>query len=220
MRISAVIPCHNEEESIGKVIRSIPKEVDGVIVVDNNSTDRTAEIARHLGARVVPETKKGYGAALKAGFRAAEGDIIATLDGDGQYPAEKIVEIARYLEANSLDFISASRFPLDDKSVMPVVRQRGNAFLALAMNILFGLNIKDSQSGMWVFRKKILDDSMPASDDMPFSEELKIRVARNKKYRFAEYHIPYFARGGESKLVPWKHGWMNLRYLFKLRFGI
>lgn len=220
MRISAVIPCYNEEESIGGVIQSIPKEIDEIIVVDNSSTDRTAEISKNLGATVVFESKQGYGAALKAGFKAAAGEIIVTLDGDGQYPAGKILEIAQHLRDNNLDFISANRFPLTDKGVMTRQRVIGNTILTFFLNLLFGLKIKDSQSGMWIFKRSILDDTTLESDDMPLSEELKIKVARNPKYRFAEYHIPYYPRGGESKLFPMRHGFMNLGFLFKLRLKL
>ena len=90
LTISVVIPCYNEEEGIQHVIRSLPPSVDEVVVVDNNSTDRTAEVSAALGARVVPEKRKGYGAAYKAGLPAATKDVTVTMDGDGTYPSEQI----------------------------------------------------------------------------------------------------------------------------------
>src|SRR5689334_23435486 len=84
-RISVVIPCHNEEEGVRAVIEQMPPIVDEILVVDNCSTDRTAEVARSLGARVVHESRKGYGRAYKTGFEKARGDIIVTMDGDGTY---------------------------------------------------------------------------------------------------------------------------------------
>ena len=93
LKISVVIPCYNEEEGVQLVIRSLPECVDEVVVVDNNSTDRTAEVATSLGARVVKETRKGYGAAYKAGLPAVTGDITITMDGDGTYPSEQIGEL-------------------------------------------------------------------------------------------------------------------------------
>ncbi|MBI2632967.1 MAG: glycosyltransferase family 2 protein [Parcubacteria group bacterium] len=216
--ISVVIPCYNEEEGIEKVIRSIPNGVREIIVVDNNSTDATAEVARGLGARVVFERKQGYGRAFKTGFANAQGTIIATLDGDAQYPAHKIIEVAKFLIDNNLDFILCSRFPLDDKVCMPQSRIIGNKILTLVTNIVFNLSLQDSQSGMWIFRKNILDGIHLKSDDMSFSEEIKIRVATNQKYRFREYHIPYAERSGKSKLFPLKHGIKNLLYLFFLKF--
>lgn len=217
MNISVIIPCYNEEESIAKVIRSVPAGVGEIIVVDNNSRDRTAEIARGLGARVVPEPRQGYGNALKAGFRAAAGDTIATLDGDGQYPAEMIIELAGRLEAEGLDFISASRFPLRDPDSLSAVRVMGNRLFTFAANMLFGLKLSDSQSGMWVFRRTILDVISLESGDMPLSQEIKIRVACDPRFRFAERSIPYRPRMGSSKLIPVKHGFINLWALLKLR---
>jgi len=82
-RISVVIPCHNEEAGVAAVLAQMPSMVDEVVVVDNASTDRTAEVARGAGARVVFEARKGYGRAYKTGFAAARGDVIVTMDGDG-----------------------------------------------------------------------------------------------------------------------------------------
>jgi glycosyltransferase involved in cell wall biosynthesis len=216
-RISVIIPCYNEEASVADVIRAVPADVFEIIVVDNNSHDRTAEIARNAGARVVQETRQGYGAALKAGFRAAQGEIIATLDGDGQYPAEKIFEIASDLDRERLDFISANRFPLDNPRSLARTRVVGNMLFTFATNILFGLRLRDSQSGMWIFRRKVLESIWPTSDGMPLSQELKIRAATARNIRFGEYHIPYRLRSGHSKLIPWKHGLINLASLLWLR---
>ncbi len=166
---------------------------------------------------MVSEKRQGYGATIRRGFQVAKSDIFVVLDGDGQYPAEKIEEIVDYLIKNGLDFISCSRFPLQDKKSLPFVRCLGNKLFNIATNILFGLKIRDSQSGMWVFKKSVLNKIKLESDDMPLSEEIKIRVSKNKELRFEEYPIPYYERIGESKLFPLKHGIINLLYLLKLR---
>src|SRR4029079_2721541 len=83
LTISVVIPCYNEEDGVRQVLSRMPKEVDEFVVVDNNCTDRTAEVARGMGARVVAEKTPGYGAAYKAGLKAATKDVVVTLDGDG-----------------------------------------------------------------------------------------------------------------------------------------
>ena len=93
MKYSVVIPCFNEEKGIVNVVNSLPKNDSEIIVVDNNSSDQTAEIARQAGAKIVPETQKGYGYALKKGFASAIGEYIITLDGDGQYPANQVEEL-------------------------------------------------------------------------------------------------------------------------------
>ena len=85
-RISLVMPCLNEEQGLPEVARDLPAIVDQVIVVDNNSTDNTAAVARSYGWTVVSETRRGYGRAYKTGLAAATGDVIVTMDGDGTYP--------------------------------------------------------------------------------------------------------------------------------------
>lgn len=215
--VSVVIPCHNEEQSVATVIRSLPQGIGQIVVVDNMSTDRTAEIARGLGADVIVEPLKGYGASIKAGFRAAHKQIIVTVDGDDQYPAYRIIELVENLEKSRVDFISACRFPLNNRASLPLIRVIGNRILTSFANILFGLRLKDSQSGMWVFRRAVLDETPLRSNGMAFSEEIKIRIALNRKFSFIEVHIPYHPRVGTSKLSPLRHGWENMRFLFSLR---
>ena len=216
--ISVVIPCYNEEEGIALVIPSLPESVDEVIVVDNNSNDRTAEVARSLGARIVFEEQRGYGAAYKAGLSAVTGDITVTMDGDGTYPVEQIEECVDFLLENDLDFVSASRFPLKDPKAMNASNRIGNAALTWATLILFMRGIKDSQSGMWIYKSSIYRELNPKSDGMPFSEEIKIAAIRHPRVKFDEYHVNYHPRVGEVKLQKWRDGMRNLLYLLKLRF--
>lgn len=217
-KLSVVIPCYNEEESIQKVIKSIPKGVFEIIVVDNNSTDMSAEIAKQNGARVIVETTQGYGAALRAGFNSARSELIAALDADFQYPAEELPSMLDFMESRELDFISATRFPLVDKTSMGPVRRVGNWGLTVSANFLLGLTLTDSQSGMWLFKRDTLEHILPDNDDMPFSQELKIKAARHPNIRFAEFHVSYRPRIGTSKLVPFRHGLILLRHLAKMRF--
>src|SRR5512147_1120240 len=89
-RITVVIPCLNEEKGIVEVLSRMPSFVDETIVVDNDSTDRTAELASRHGARVIHERVRGYGRAYKTGLMEARGDIVVTLDGDHSYPVDAI----------------------------------------------------------------------------------------------------------------------------------
>jgi glycosyltransferase involved in cell wall biosynthesis len=219
LKISVVIPCYNEEEGVQLVIAGLPECIDEVVVVDNNSTDRTAEVAKAHGARVVFEARKGYGAAYKAGLPAATGDVIVTLDGDGTYPSEQIPELVDHLVDNNLDFISAARFPLQNPKAMNFSNKVGNMALTITMLLLYGVPIKDSQSGMWVFRSHVLPKLTLTSDGMPLSEEIKIEAIRAKDVAFAEYHVNYHPRVGEVKLEKWRDGFRNLSFLFKKRFG-
>lgn len=219
LKISVVIPCYNEQDGIRHTIGSLPSCVDEVVVVDNNSTDRTAEVAASLGARVVSEKRKGYGAAYKAGLPAATGDITATLDGDGTYPANQIPEIVDFLVDRKLDFVSASRFPLKNPRAMNFSNKVGNTVLTVGMALLYGRPLRDSQSGMWIFRTGIYRGLRMTSDGMAFSEEIKIEALRRPNIKFGEYHIDYHPRVGEVKLQKWRDGFRNLFFLVKKRFA-
>jgi dolichol-phosphate hexosyltransferase len=218
-KVTVIIPCLNEEQGIEQVLRRMPDFVDQVIVVDNASTDRTAEVAASYGAEVICESVRGYGRSYKRGFRHATGDVIITLDGDHSYPPDAIsylLEAFRHLEA---DFLNASRFPVRDRHAMSLKHKFGNLILSLAMSILYFRWVADSQSGMWVFRRSILDEMKLESDGMAFSEEIKIEALRNSKIRFVEISIQYSSRLGEIKLNPWRDGFHNLWFLVKKRFA-
>src|SRR5215831_891739 len=219
LTISVVIPCYNEEGGIREVLGRIPKAVDEVVVVDNNCTDRTAEVAASMGARVVAEKTPGYGAAYKRGLAAATSDVIVTLDGDGTYPPEEIPRLVDELVERRWDFLSASRFPLVNQNAMHLTNRLGNWVLTVAAAVLFFKPIRDSQSGMWVFRRSGLDRMRLTSDGMAFSEEIKLE-ALIRGLRFGEGHIPYGERVGEVKLQKWRDGYQNLAFLVRKRFGM
>jgi glycosyltransferase involved in cell wall biosynthesis len=219
-RITVVIPCLNEERGIVEVLSRMPSFVDEIIVVDNNSTDRTAEVARDHGAHVFHEEVRGYGRAYKTGLLQAQGDIIVTLDGDHSYPPDAISYLLEaFLHAN-VKFLSASRFPLKNKNAMSFKHWGGNKLLSLAMSILFFRWVRDSQSGMWVFERASLRDMHLVSDGMAFSEEIKIEAIIRKTVGFKEIYIDYSNRMGEIKLQPWRDGLRNLWFLLRKRFGI
>lgn len=219
LKITVVIPCLNEEQGIERVLRRMPEFVDEVIVVDNASTDRTADVARSLGAIVIHEDVRGYGRSYKKGFSMASGDIIVTLDGDHSYPPDAIsylLEAFFHLEA---DFLNASRFPVRDRHAMSFKHKLGNLVLSLVMSLLFFRWVRDSQSGMWVFRRDILKEMQLLSDGMAFSEEIKIEALLHPTARFEEISILYSSRLGEIKLNPWRDGIQNLLFLLKKRFA-
>jgi dolichol-phosphate hexosyltransferase len=217
-RITAVIPCLNEEEGIQRVLADLPSFVDEVIVVDNNSTDRTAEIARAMGAIVIREVNRGYGRAYKKGFAAATGDIVVTLDGDHSYPLDALSYLLEAFLHCKVGFLSASRFPTLNHDAMSIKHRIGNRILSLTMSVLFLRWINDSQSGMWVFRRNVLDKMKLSSDGMAFSEEIKVEAIRNRHIGFREIFINYSQRVGEKKLQPWRDGARNIMFLFRKRF--
>ncbi len=217
--ISVVIPCYNEEDGVRYVIERMPDFIDEIVVVDNNSTDRTGEVAAELGARVVLEKRKGYGRAYKTGIPSAKSEIIVTLDGDGSYPVEEIAPTLDFLLDKELDFVSASRFPLKQKGSMNPMNQLGNWVLTVATWLLYFRIVRDSQSGMWAFYSSAYEKLKPRSNGMPFSEELKIEAMLAKDVKFGESHIDYHERIGEVKLNMWNDGFENLMFLVKRRFG-
>jgi glycosyltransferase involved in cell wall biosynthesis len=211
----------NEEKSIGIVIDEVKKAIGNsrpseVVVVDTDSEDRTREIAAEKGARVIAEPRRGYGRAYKTGFEQASGEFIATLDADMTYPAGDIPQLLDMLESKGLDFITTNRFARMDKGAMSAKHRFGNWVLSATTRILFRVKLKDSQSGMWVFRKSILGKLSVESDGMSYSEELKIEAF--KKTKAVEVPISYGVRMGEAKISSWGDGLGNLKYLFKKRF--
>ena len=220
--VSILIPAINEESGIRKTISSIPKmriselgyDLE-IIVIDGNSIDLTREVAQQLGAKVIVEKRKGYGRAYKTGLAVATGDIIVTLDADGTYPAELIPEYIQQLNEKYFDFITINRFSKMEKGAMSILHKVGNKILSTVMRLLYSINIKDSQSGMWIMKKSFVDRIILNSDDMSMSEEIKIIAF--KFFKSLELDGKYSNRTGIAKLNTIGHGWTNLKYLFQYR---
>lgn len=148
MKIVAVVPAYNEEQNIKRVVCETKKYVDEVIVVNDGSVDKTAEIAKENGATVVNHiVNMGLGFALMTGNEAAirrDADIIVTIDGDAQHDPREIKKLVKTLIEDNLDIVIASR-PHDKN--MPLIKKIGNSLLYLASRTLFNVDIKDTQSG-------------------------------------------------------------------------
>ncbi len=224
VKVSVIIPTLNEEQSIGETLDEIPDEIEGideieVMIVDGLSTDRTREIAESKGATVLIEEQKGYGRAYKTGMSTADGDIVVTLDGDTTYPADDIPRLVTMLMESEYDFITCDRLSKLKKGVMNRTHRLGNWILKATTNLLFGMHLKDSQTGMWVFYRKILDKLHVTSDGMPFSEEIKIEAFKHPEVNAVEVPVDYRVRVGDIKLSTWGDGRKNLKFLFKKRFS-
>jgi dolichol-phosphate hexosyltransferase len=227
--ISIVIPAFNEKEGIEQTIKNIPRfelEQAGfsvqVLVVDGCSDDGTLQLAKKAGAEIIVEHKRGYGRAYKTGFQAAIGDIIVTADADGTYPVEDIPRLVRLLESEKLDFINTTRFPLINKGAMSLRNRVGNTILAVETRLLFNLKMKDPESGMWIFKKNILDRLKLKSDNGTFSHEIKIQACYFAGCNWVEVPVKYYSRiGGSGKLTSgwtgWKSGFANLFHISLLR---
>ena len=225
-QISIVIPALNEEQGIKKTLDSIPHqklrdlgyEVQ-VIVVDNASEDSTSDVAAQSGATVILQPKRGYGHAYKAGFAAANGSWLISSDADGTYPISQLDEILSQLDLNNLDFVTTNRFKQEYFSLhqMPFINRVGNKFLSLLTQFVFDFPVKDSQSGMWIFRKNLYDKMIIRSNGMGFSQEIKIEAIKNLHSRWIEIDINYAERIGKKKLNVIKDGFLNLCNLLAKR---
>jgi glycosyltransferase involved in cell wall biosynthesis len=217
----------NEERGIGKTIDAINKNYFAtqkwdleILIVDGNSKDKTREIATKKGAEVIIEERRGYGRAYKTGLGRATGDIIVTGDADATYPFDMIHEYIQLLLDEHLDFITTDRFAALKHGSMSLKHRFGNMTLAWTLRILFLVNIRDSQSGMWIFKRDALLKIQPLeafNDGMPFSEEIKIEMFTSKHVKRKEIPSTLSAREGQVKLESFKDGIKNLKFLFKKR---
>ena len=228
MKVSVVIPALNEEKGIGVTIDHIQKNEFSkkkwdleILVVDGGSQDKTSHIVKEKSGIVIQEPRKGYGRAYKTGFTQATGDIIVTGDADATYPFDEIHLYIQELINDKLDFITTNRFAQLGKGSMSLKHYLGNFILSATLRLLFGVKIKDSQSGMWIFHRHILDKiHLEKMDDgMPFSEEIKIEMFRNNTIHALEIPSRLSAREGEAKIQSFGDGWKNFKYLFKKKWG-
>jgi len=221
------MPTLNEEKGVGKTIDSIKKDISKknnweleIAIIDGLSKDKTQEIAKKRGAKIILEKRRGYGRAYKTGMSKATGDIIVTGDADATYPFNRIHKYIQLLLDEDLDFITTDRFAELKHGSMSVKHAFGNVVLASALRILFFINIRDSQSGMWIFKKEALKKIQPLedfNDGMAFSEEIKIEMFTAKHVKAKEIPSTLSSREGEVKLESFKDGYRNLKFLFKKR---
>ena len=222
VRVSVVIPTMNEEASIARVLDEVRTALAGwdceILIIDTASRDRTREIAAKLGARIVDEPRRGYGRAYRSGFAAAKGEIVATLDADLTYPADRIPEFARLVASGEADFVSGDRLSGLAEGAMTGMHRVGNAILNATFRVLFRHPIRDSQSGMWVFRRRILEALRIDSGGMAFSEEFKLEAIR-RGFKFREVPIAYRERVGEKKIRSVRDATRNELWLLRKRLG-
>lgn len=181
--------------------------------MDNASTDRSAEIARAHGARVVAEPRRGYGSAYLRGFAEATGEHVVMLDADGTYPAEKIGDFVALLEQGA-DFVMGNRFAgLMEKGAMPFMnRYVGNPVLSGLTRMLFRVRVQDIHCGMRAFRRSKLPELALQTPGMEFATEMVVK-ALDAGLAVRQVPIPYRPRIGESKLNPFRDAWRHVEYM-------
>ncbi|MDO9408778.1 glycosyltransferase family 2 protein [Patulibacter sp.] len=216
--VSVVIPCLNEEENIVAVVTQAREAIADagitgeVVVADNNSTDRSAELGAQAGARVVHVPTRGYGAAYMGGFSAAKGKYIVMGDADLTYDFHEIPNFVRELD-DGADLVMGNRMKNIQPGAMPWLHQYvGNPLLSGFLNLLFKTGVRDAHCGMRAVRRSALPAMDLRTPGMEFASEMVIRASK-AKLDIREFDIQYHPRGGESKLSTWRDGWRHLRFL-------
>ena len=222
--VSIIIPALNEEDTIAKVIDEIPKKdlqkagyrVE-IIVIDNNSTDGTAETAKEKGVKVIAEPVKGKGRAIRTAFKSVSGDFIFMLDADYTYPATYIPRMLEVLQEGH-DVVIGSRLKGQmGKGAMSKMHLMGNRLLVFIANILYGTRISDLCTGYWGLTRRVIDNM--GLDAKGFELEAAMFAEITKKgYSIAEVPIFYRRRATPSKLSSLKDGFKIVWTLLKKRF--
>jgi glycosyltransferase involved in cell wall biosynthesis len=216
--VSVVIPCLNEEENIEACVTTALAALRDagiageVVVADNDSEDRSAELATAAGARVVHEPRRGYGSAYLAGFAAARGRYIVMGDADLTYDFNEIPKFVALLD-DGAQLVMGDRMKNIHKGAMPWHhRYIGNPVLTGVLNLFFRTGVSDAHCGMRAVRRDVLPVLDLRTTGMEFASEMVIRAAK-EGLDIREFPIEYHPRGGESKLSSWRDGWRHLRFL-------
>jgi len=208
MNITIGIPAFNEEKNIGKIIITLKKITNHIIVCDDGSSDLTREIAEGLGAKVISHKKNmGYGEAIKSIFNEAkknETDILVTFDADGQHRPEDIMSLTKPIIDQHAEIVIGSRF-LKNETDMPKYREIGVKVLTKVTNMSIKENLTDSQSGLRAYQKKVLENITLTDSGMGISTEILIK-SHQKEFRIVEVPIQILYGKDTSTHNPVSHG--------------
>jgi glycosyltransferase involved in cell wall biosynthesis len=215
MRVSLIIPALNEAECLAPLLAEIPAGlVAQVIVVDNGSTDATAEVARKCGVQVVAEPRRGYGAACAAGVDAADGDVLAFMDGDGSFAPAELPRLLAPLAQNQADLaLGARRLDASNRRAMPPHQRLGNQLFVGLLRLRFGLSLTDLGPFRAIRRDLLLELKMQeATYGWPL--EMIVKTARRGR-PIVELPVTYRPRfAGQSKVSGTLRGTILTAYRF------
>ena len=223
-KVSIILPALNEAETIGRVIDEIPTQAlkqagysVEVLVVDNSSTDQTAQIAQEKGARVITEPRRGKGRAVRTAFEQVRADFVFMLDSDYTYPATYIPDMLQLLNQGYFVVIGSRLKGNREKGSISHLNIIGNRLLTLMANILYRTRISDLCTGYWGFKGEVIPRLSLSATGFDLEAELFALVARNG-YRIGEVPITYRRRPSPSKLSSIKAGASIGRTLLARRF--
>lgn len=218
LRVAVLVPCYNEEAAIGAVVADFRKALPsaGIYVYDNNSRDRTAQIAREAGAEVRGERRQGKGHVVRRMFADIEADIYVLVDGDATYDAPSAPRMIGKLVNEHLDMVVGLRVDQSDAAYRRGHRT-GNRMLTGFLSSTFGQEFKDILSGYRVFSRRFVKSFPVLSDGFEIETELAVH-ALELSLPVAEVETPYYARpeGSFSKLNTWRDGFRILGTMLKL----
>jgi glycosyltransferase involved in cell wall biosynthesis len=216
-KVTLIVPCYNEEEGIIAVIESLPLdrlarngyELD-ILVVDNNSTDRTAEVARAAGARVIHEPKQGKGNAIRTGFYniPEDSNYVVMLDGDNTYKAQEIIRLLEPLDSSFSDVIIGSRLGGKIKfGSMTSSHRMGNWIFSFLVRIFYRVNVTDVLTGYFAWKRETIVKLRPHLRSYGFAIEMEM-ITKMARMGYEIYSVPisYEPRSGESSLRAFHDG--------------
>ena len=216
--IAVLVPCYNEGKAIAKVIADFRAALPtaAIFVFDNNSTDRTVEVARAAGAEVFTEPHQGKGNVVRRMFADTEADIYLLVDGDATYDAPSAPKMIELLLRDRLDMVVGSRVD-QEIAAYRAGHRTGNWLLTTCVGEMFGREVKDMLSGYRVFSRRFVKSFPVLSGGFEIETELTVH-ALELGLPVAEIETPYYARleGSDSKLSTWRDGFRILFTIFKL----
>ncbi len=218
--VSVVIPCLNEAESVAQCVEKALRGIAAcglpgeVIVVDNGSTDDSAQLARDAGARVVDEPRRGYGSAYLRGFSEARGQYFLMGDADMTYDFEDLPRFIEPLREQGLDMVMGTRLKGEilEGAMLWTHRWIGNPILSGMLKILFKTRISDSHCGMRSFTREAYDRMQLCTTGMEFASEVVVK-ALQCELEITEVPITYYPRVGDSKLEGLRDAWRHVRFM-------